>query len=62
MELIKNLLNLIFLYFESRRKAKIEKEERERVVIEQQEKTAEMVINRKKETVKPSTDDNFFGD
>lgn len=62
MEILKKLLNLIFEYFESRRQIKIEREERERVIVEQRQKTAEMLERRKKETVKPSTDDNFFND
>lgn len=62
MEILKKLLNLIFEYFESRRQLKIEREERERVIIEQRQKTAKDLETRKKQTVKSSTDDNFFGD
>lgn len=62
MEIIKKLLNLIFEYFESKRQIKIEREERERVIVEQKQKTAEQLEKRKKEITKPSTDDNFFGD
>ncbi len=62
MELLKKLLNLIFEFLEARRQAKIEKEEQERVIIEQKLKTQEHLERRKKETVKSSTDDNFFGD
>lgn len=62
MEILKKILSLIFEYFESRRQIKIEREERERVLIEQRQKTAESLEKRKKETVKPSTDENFFGD
>lgn len=62
MEILKKLLNLIFEFLETRRQTKIEKEEQERVIVEQKLKTQEQLERRKKETVKPSTDDNFFGD
>lgn len=62
MEILKKILNLIYEFFEMRRQTKIEKEERERVIIEQAKKTAEALEHRKKEIIKPSTDDNFFGD
>ncbi len=62
MEILKKILNLIYEFFEMRRQIKIEREEHERVLVEQRQKTAEALERRKKETVKPSTDDNFFGD
>lgn len=62
MEILKKLLNLIFEFLEARRQTKVEKEEQERVIVEQKLKTQEQLERRKKETVKPSTDDNFFGD
>ena len=62
MEILKKFLNLIFEYFESRRQIKIEREERERVLIEQKQKTAEDLKNRKKTPIKTSTDENFFND
>ena len=62
MEILKKILNLVYEFFENRRQIKIEREERERVLIEQRQKTAEQLERRKKETVKPSTDENFFGD
>ncbi len=62
MEILKKILNLIYEFFEMRRQIKIEREEHERVLVEQRQKTAEALERRKKETVKPSTDDNFFSD
>lgn len=62
MEILKKILNLIYEFFEMRRQIKIEREEHERVLVEQRQKTAEGLERRKKETIKSSTDDNFFGD
>ena len=62
MEILKKILNLIYEFFEMRRQIKIEREEHERVLVEQRQKTAETLERRKKETIKSSTDDNFFGD
>lgn len=62
MELIKKLLNLVFEFFELKRQNKIEKEETERVIIEQQLKTSEQLNKKQKEPVKTGTEDNFFND
>lgn len=62
VEILKKLLDLIFEFFESRRRNKIEKEETERVIVQQGQKTAEQLEKRKREMIKPSTDENFFGD
>jgi hypothetical protein len=62
VEILKKILDLILAYFENKKQIKLEREERERVLVEQRKKTSEMLSQRKREAVKSSTDDDFFGD
>lgn len=62
MEIIKKILNLIFEFFELRRQNKTEREEVRRVIADQKQRTSEMLEQRKKETIKTGTEDNFFED
>lgn len=62
MEILKKILDLISQFLEERKKSKIEKQETERVQVEQKEKIAARLEVIKKREVKPPKKDDFFND
>ena len=64
MEILKKILELLSEFFNSKKEKKVEKEEVNRVQVEQQQKTQKHLEKRKDEILKPKppTDDNFFND
>lgn len=64
MELLKQILGFILKFLDQRQANKREKEEAERIKIEQALKTEKQLEERKKKFIKPKppTDDDFFGD
>lgn len=62
MDFLKKILGFILIFLEERRKQKEEDQESRKVQIETLEKVKNNLDKRKKELIKPSTDDDFFGD
>lgn len=62
MEFLKKILGMILIFLEERRKNKEKKEETRRVQVETLERVRTNLENRKKEEIKSSTDEDFFGD
>lgn len=62
MEILKKILEIISQFLEQRKESKVEKEEIERIEIEQKETINKNLKARKKESIKQPKKDDFFND
>lgn len=62
MEILKKLLELISEFLQQRKQSKVEKEEIERVKVDQEEKIRARIEVLKKRQIKPPKKDDFFND
>lgn len=62
MELLRKLLEIISEFLAQKKEAKIEKEEINKVQIDQKQKTKDQLEKRKSDAIKPPKSDDFFND